>query len=157
MKAAQAGVERAKVLVRTITSHVNAGLRPGAEKSRAEAEEAAARTQLIQVEQAVVVARATLSQFIGGEPSQIEVASGGLAQSAPEHEPRTVSSVLSACLTAGGHPTFHLCRVHSPEGLGDVNGGITYLGEDIHRHALQCEHGAQCNRNQGNNNGEGAG
>ncbi len=47
LKTAQAGVERAEVLVRTITSQVNAGLRPGAEKSRAEAEEAAARTQLI--------------------------------------------------------------------------------------------------------------
>jgi outer membrane protein len=53
VKAAQAGVDRAAVLVRTISSQVNAGLRPGAEKSRAQAEEAAAHTQLIQVDQAV--------------------------------------------------------------------------------------------------------
>ena len=65
VRAAQAGVDRAEVIARTITAQVNAQLRPGADQSRAEAELAAARTQLIQAQQAVEVARATLAQFTG--------------------------------------------------------------------------------------------
>jgi outer membrane protein len=48
VRAAQAGVDRANVVVKTITAQVNAQLRPGADQSRAEAELAAARTQFIQ-------------------------------------------------------------------------------------------------------------
>src|SRR5215831_14697467 len=46
VRAAQAGVDRAEVLVRTVRAQVDAQLRPGADASRAEAELAAARTQL---------------------------------------------------------------------------------------------------------------
>jgi len=53
--AAQAGVDRAQSALRTIAALVNAQLRPGADQSRAEAEVAAARTQLIQVQQAIEV------------------------------------------------------------------------------------------------------
>ena len=56
---------RRKSLLRTIQALVNAELRPGADASRAEAELAAARTQLIQAEQATEVARATVAQFVG--------------------------------------------------------------------------------------------
>jgi outer membrane protein len=65
VRAAQAGVDRAQVLLKVITARVNAQLRPGADQSRAEAELAVARTQVIQAEQAVDVARATLAQFTG--------------------------------------------------------------------------------------------
>jgi outer membrane protein len=82
--AAQAGVDRADVILKTITAEVNAELRPGADRSRAEAELAAARTQLIQAEQAVDVSRATLAQFTGGGPSHISVSTGNLAQLPPE-------------------------------------------------------------------------
>jgi len=71
VRAAQAGVDRAEVLVRTITALVNAQLRPGADASRADAELAAARTLTIQARQGADVARATLSQFVGTEPGQI--------------------------------------------------------------------------------------
>ena len=54
---------------RTINALVNAQLRPGADASRAEAELAAARTQLIQAQQAAEIARATLVQFVGTEPA----------------------------------------------------------------------------------------
>ncbi len=87
VRAAQAGVDQAEVLLRTITAQVNAQLRPGADQSRAEAELAAARTQLIQAQQAVDVARANLGQFIGMEPSQIVVATGNLTQLPPEQPP----------------------------------------------------------------------
>jgi outer membrane protein len=87
-RAAQAGVDQADVLLRTITAQVNAQLRPGADRSRAEAELAAARTQLIQAQQAVDVARANLGQFVGLEPSQVAVVSGNLTRLPSEPSPR---------------------------------------------------------------------
>jgi outer membrane protein TolC len=87
VRAAQAGVDRAEVIGRTITAQVSAELRPGADRSRAEAEVAAARTQLIQAEQSVDVARATLSQFVGTEPSQVAIVAGNLVKLPPEETP----------------------------------------------------------------------
>jgi len=84
VRAAQAGVDRAEVVVKTIAAQVNAQLRPGADQSRVEAELAAARTQLIQAEQAIDVSAATLSQFVGTEPSSIAVVSGNLVTLPPE-------------------------------------------------------------------------
>src|ERR1700730_3478674 len=89
--AAQAGVDRADVVVKTITAQVNAQLRPGADQSRAEAELAAARTQLIQAEQAIEVSRATLSQFIGVDPSQIAVVTGSLVRLPPDQTPPSLN------------------------------------------------------------------
>jgi outer membrane protein TolC len=63
---------------------VNAQLRPGADASRAQAELAAARTQLIQAKQVAEVARANLSQFVGLEPAQVTVSAAKLLQSPPE-------------------------------------------------------------------------
>lgn len=80
VRAAQAGVERAQTILRTTDALANAQLRPGADASRAQAELAAARTQLIQSRQAVEVARATLSQFVGLQPDQILIAASGLLQ-----------------------------------------------------------------------------
>jgi len=93
VRAAQAGVDRAKVILRTITALVNAQLRPGADASRAEAELAAARTELIQAQQATDVARATLAQFIGGEPGSIEISAPALLQLPPE---RPISALDTA-------------------------------------------------------------
>jgi outer membrane protein TolC len=84
VRAAQAGVDRAEVLSRTIGALVNAQLRPGADASRAQAELAAARTQLIQARQAVEVGRANLSQFVGGEPAQITLSAPNLLRLPPE-------------------------------------------------------------------------
>ena len=84
VRAAQAGVDRAEVLSRTIGALVNAQLRPGADASRAQAELAAARTQLIQAQQAVDVSRANLSQFVGLEPAQITVSAPKLLQLPPQ-------------------------------------------------------------------------
>jgi len=87
VRAAQAGVDRADVLLRTITAQVNAQLRPGADQSRAEAELAAAKTQLIQAQEAVDVSRANLGQFLGIDPSQIAVVIGNLTQLPSEQSP----------------------------------------------------------------------
>jgi len=93
VRAAQAGVERAGVIARTINALVNAQLRPGADASRAEAELAAARTLLIQAQQAVEVARVNVAQFVGLPPTQIVVAAPKLLQLPPE---RTVMPLDTA-------------------------------------------------------------
>ncbi|HVY92926.1 MAG TPA: TolC family protein, partial [Bryobacteraceae bacterium] len=84
VRAAQAGVDRATVVSRTIDALVNSELRPGADGSRAQAELAAARTQLIQARQAVEVARANLSQFVAMDPAQIAVAAPKLLELPPD-------------------------------------------------------------------------
>jgi outer membrane protein TolC len=85
VRAAQAGVDRAEVLAQTIGALVNAQLRPGADLSRAQAELSAAKTQLIQAQQAVEVARSNLAQFVGVEPGRIAVFAPKLLQLPPEH------------------------------------------------------------------------
>jgi outer membrane protein TolC len=87
VRAAQAGVERAETVARTIGAQVGAQLRPGADESRATAEVAAARTQLIQSEQAVAVARANLAQYTGGDPAQVAIDPQRLLQPAPAAPP----------------------------------------------------------------------
>jgi len=86
VQAAQAGVTRNETVSRTIHALANAELRPGADASRADAELAASRTQLIQAEQAVEVARATIARFTGGDPAQVAISAPSLAQLPPEHE-----------------------------------------------------------------------
>ncbi|MGH9697581.1 MAG: TolC family protein, partial [Bryobacteraceae bacterium] len=95
VRAAQAGVDRAEAVSKTIAAQVNAELRPGADQSRAEAELAAARTQLIQGQQAVDIARATLSQFTGTEPSGIGVRAGRLVQLPPELPPPSLNTTAN--------------------------------------------------------------
>jgi outer membrane protein TolC len=84
VRAAQAGVDRAQSLNQVVRAQADAQLRPGADGSRTEAEVAAARTQLVQAEQARDVARALLSQFVGIPPAQIVVSTGKLLLPAPE-------------------------------------------------------------------------
>ncbi len=71
--AAQSAADRAQVLVTSVDALVNAELRPGADASRARGEEAAAQTQLIQAQQAVAVARATLARLLDEEPADIVI------------------------------------------------------------------------------------
>src|SRR5581483_69665 len=59
-------------------------LRPGADASRAEAELAAARTQLAQAQQAVDVSKTVLAQFVGLQPPQIALAAPKLVQLPPD-------------------------------------------------------------------------
>jgi outer membrane protein TolC len=84
--AARAGVERGETVARTIRALVASELRPGADASRADAELAAARTQLIQAEQAVAVARATVARFTGAPPDQLAIAAPALTRLPSEQE-----------------------------------------------------------------------
>jgi outer membrane protein len=80
VQAAQAAVDRSEVLQRSVRALADAQLRPGADASRAEAELAAARTQLAQAQQAVDVAKAVLAQFVGIPPQEIVIAAPRLLQ-----------------------------------------------------------------------------
>lgn len=71
--AARAAIDRSQTVLQTTRAQVNAELRPGADAARADAELAAARTQLAQAEQAVAIARANLARFIGSDPAQIAI------------------------------------------------------------------------------------
>ena len=84
VRAAQAGVDRVQSLSQSVRAQADAQLRPGADVSRTEAELAAARTQLVQAQQAQDIARALLSQFIGIPPDQITVSAARLLQLPPE-------------------------------------------------------------------------
>jgi len=86
-EAARASVDSWQVLLRTIHARVEAQLRPGADESRVQAELAAAQTQLAQAEQAIEVARATVAQFTGFNPSQLTVIAGKLADQLPPDGP----------------------------------------------------------------------
>jgi outer membrane protein len=157
-RAAQAGVERVEVTARTTGALVNAQLRPGADASRAQAELAAARTQLIQSQQAAEVARANLSQFVGLEPAQITVAAPRLLDLPPEQtitplnttinpasvEQNTVIEQLEAqlrILERSYFPRFYLQGAAYARGTGaEVNGnnlgGLNGLAPTTQDYAL---------------------
>ena len=84
VRAAQAGVDRAATVAQTIHALVDAQLRPGADAARADAELAAARTQLIQAQQAVDVARASVARFTGTDPAAVGIAAPKLLELPPE-------------------------------------------------------------------------
>jgi outer membrane protein TolC len=83
LTAAEADVERREVLARAARVLTDNQLRPGAEASRAEAELAAARTRAIQVRQAVVIARAALSQMLGIPGAVVDVNPSRLLEALP--------------------------------------------------------------------------
>jgi outer membrane protein len=158
MRAAQAGVDRAEVVVKTITAQVNAQLRPGADQSRTEAELAAARTQLIQAEQAIEISRATLSQFIGIDPSQIAVFTGSLVRLPPEQAPPSLNAATNPAMVEQNaaveqaraqlralersyFPRFYLqgsayARGTGAETNGDRLGGLNGLAPNFQNYAL---------------------
>ena len=78
VRAARANVERQQVFANSVAVLVKNQLRPGADDSRAQAELAFSRIQLIQAEQAERVARATLSQWLGAAPASVQITGGPL-------------------------------------------------------------------------------
>jgi outer membrane protein TolC len=83
MRAAQAGVDRAATVARTIHALVDAQLRPGADAARADAELAAATNQLIQSQQAIDVAKTTVARFTGAAPADVAIVATRLTQPPP--------------------------------------------------------------------------
>jgi outer membrane protein len=158
VRAAQAGVDRAEVVLRSINALVNAQLRPGADASRAEAELAAARTELVQAQQAVDVARATIAQFVGSEPASIVVSAPGLLQLPPDHPPDSLNFAANPIaveqnavvaqaeaqlrvLERSYFPRFYLqgsayARGTGAETNGTILGGVNGLAPTFQNYAL---------------------
>lgn len=79
--ATQADVDRRTVFARSVHALVDAHLRPGADASRADAELAAARTQMILAQQNAAVAKAALAELLGLAGTEVEIAPGPLLSS----------------------------------------------------------------------------
>ncbi len=80
VRAAKAGVERAETFARAVRVLVDNQLRPGVDASRAEAELAAAKNQLIQAEQNVELARANLGEAIGQPGANVTIDPGPMLE-----------------------------------------------------------------------------
>jgi outer membrane protein TolC len=80
--AAEADLERRNVLLQSVQTLVANQLRPGADQSRVEAERAAAQTRLIQAQQTVAVAQATLTRVLGAS-GNITIAADALIARVP--------------------------------------------------------------------------
>ncbi len=83
VRAAEAGLKRARALEQAVEAVTRAGLRPGADLERARAETALARTQLARAEQARAVTRTALAQLLGAAAAEISLAPGPLAEAPP--------------------------------------------------------------------------
>jgi len=78
VRAAQANVERLHVFTQSVQVLVQQQLRPGADASRAEAELAGARTQLIQTQQTTALTQATLAEALGLAGTSVSLDPGPL-------------------------------------------------------------------------------
>lgn len=94
VEAAQANVERAETLARAVRALVQNQLRPGVDASRADAEVAAAKNQLIQAEQNVELARADLAEAVGQAGAYITIDPGPLLELPPAPPPLEVNFAL---------------------------------------------------------------
>lgn len=142
--AARSGVDRAQVIVRVVEALVNAELRPGADGSRAHAEAAAAGTQLVQAEQAVAVARASLAALVGAEPAALALAS---IDRAPPSDPPAPFGVARSPLALEQQATVDqtIAELHALErtyfprvtlqGSAYARGADT-LGPDVQNYAV---------------------
>src|SRR5262249_31873425 len=78
VRSARANVERLEVFANTVRTLVQNQLRPGADRSRAEAELAVAKNQLSQATQIADVARASLADAVGAPGTSFELRAGSL-------------------------------------------------------------------------------
>jgi outer membrane protein len=150
---AEAGVQRAEVLQKTVAALVQAQLRPGADLSRARAEAAVAEAQLIQARQAVAVAKAALSQFVGSPPEGIATRHQRLLELPPPAAPAAIAeahpllaqreAVLQEAqasrrvLERAYYPKFAVTGTTYARGTGAMTdgrrlGGLSGVGPNIH-------------------------
>jgi outer membrane protein len=152
--AAQAGVDRSRVLLDVVNSLVKAELRPGADASRARAELAVAETQRIRAEQAIRASKAALAQFLNHESAKLSIDPGPLLQTPPVEEDRqspltnhpllVEQQAVIAQVQAGRnaldrsyYPRFNLQAASYARGTGALPdgrtlGGVSGLGPNIH-------------------------
>lgn len=99
VRAARANVERMEVFANSVAVLVQNQLRPGADDSRAQAELALARIQLIQAEQAEQIGRANLAQWLGVSAAEVQIAANPLLEMPPA-QPAAVANVATHPLAA---------------------------------------------------------
>lgn len=85
VRAARADVDRRQVLANTVHVLVQQELRPGADASRADAELAAAKIQLIRSQEVESQAQATLGELLGIADVPVEIDASSLVSTQPEH------------------------------------------------------------------------
>lgn len=83
VKAAEADVDRRQVLATSVHALVNQELRPGADASRADAELAAARIQLIRAQQVERESEATFAQWLGISGTKVAINADSLLTTSP--------------------------------------------------------------------------
>jgi outer membrane protein len=154
VRAAQAGVDRAKVLDESVRALVRAELRPGADAARTRAELALAERQLIQAEQAVAVSRAAMAQMLGVLPAEIAVAGASWLEPPKEADPASApiashpavaeqsaaideAKARQRTLDRSWFPKFSLQAASSARGTGarpdfTTGGAAAGLGPNIH-------------------------
>ena len=96
LRAAQAAVDRAKVLFDVVSARVQAGLRPGVDAQRARAELALAENIRIVAEQNANVARVVLAQYTGLDPTTVTVNPGSVLGLPPADAVAPAMTILPA-------------------------------------------------------------
>jgi outer membrane protein TolC len=144
VRAARVNVDRTEVFLNSVSVLVRNQLRPGADESRARAELAAARIQLIQAEQSEQVSRAGLAQWLGMPAGSVQIQAEPQLQAPPRtppapHEPAAhplaVAQLASVeavrarekALDRSWFPRFNLQSAFSLRGTGALVNG-THLG-----------------------------
>ena len=113
-QAAGANVTRREVFDKSVHVLVTNGLRPGADASRADAELALARNQMIEAETAEGVSRAALAEILGMAGTKVEIDSGPLLGSAPEQGLAPVPPAAHPAATAlEAHVSQEKAREHA--------------------------------------------
>ena len=145
VRAARAHVERLEVFANAVSVLVKNQLRAGADDSRAQAELAVARIQLVQAEQVEEIARAGFAQWVGVEPDAVQIATGALMAAAPAAEPPSIDAarhpaaavqraaidVSQAAQHAIGRsyfPRFSFQTAFSARGTGALGNGVLLSG-----------------------------
>jgi outer membrane protein len=100
--AAHANVDRLQVFATAVHALVANQLRPGADASRADAELAAARTQLIQAQQAAELARVSFAEALGIPDTAVGVDAGRLLEHQPARSPSDPNLEAHPLLVAEG-------------------------------------------------------
>jgi outer membrane protein TolC len=158
-QAARAAVDSWQVLLKSIHAQVAAQLRPGADESRVQAELAAAQTQVAQAEQAIDIARSTVAQFVGLDPSQISLNPGKSTGPLPADKPEPALEVTAnplalernaaiaqeqsqlKALERAYYPQFSVQGLAAARGTGLVNngsrlGGLNGLAPTVQNYGL---------------------
>ncbi|HEY7304773.1 MAG TPA: TolC family protein [Bryobacteraceae bacterium] len=146
VRVAQASVDRAQIVVKSVKALVDAKLRPGADLSRADMELDAAMTQLLQAQQSSEVARTSVAEFTGTDAKTFAAVPGHLLERLPEttgEDAADLSNNPAAREQAGAiaesrskvdvlqhtyRPTFELQAAGYGRGTGALTNGQTLGG-----------------------------